>query len=194
MTTQAALIVIDVQQGFEDSEFWGQRDNPAAEANIVNLMDAWDAVGAPLVIVQHASLRPSPLLAGTAGYELKPVVAGRRHDLLVTKHVNSAFYGDVDLHAWLTEQGISEIILCGIQTNMCVETTARMGGNLGYSVTVALDACHTFDAVGPFGAMTATELSRATATSLSAGRFAAIESSETVIARTEAARLRRSAR
>ena len=62
--------------------------------------------------------------------------------------MNSAFYGDIDLHAWLTERGIGEIVVCGIQTNMCVETTARMAGNLGYDVTVALDATRTFDLAG----------------------------------------------
>lgn len=59
--------------------------------------------------------------------------------------MNSAFYDTPDLAAVLEEHGIQDLVICGIQTNMCVETTARMGGNLGYNVTVVLDATRTFD-------------------------------------------------
>ena len=52
----------------------------------------------------------------------------------MTKSVNSAFYGTPDLQARLRAAGIDQIVVCGIQTNMCVETTARMGGNLGFDV------------------------------------------------------------
>jgi nicotinamidase-related amidase len=85
----------------------------------------------------------------------------------VTKQVNSAFYGAPDLDAWLRQRGISSFALCGITTNHCVETTARMGGNLGYDVLFVLDACATFDREGPDGeVVTAEELTRATAASL----------------------------
>jgi nicotinamidase-related amidase len=88
--------------------------------------------------------------------------------------VNSAFYGSPDLDAWLSDHQISGIVVCGITTNHCCETTARMGGNLGYDVLFALDATHTFDRTGPDGrVMTADELARATATNLH-GEFATV--------------------
>jgi len=169
-----ALLVIDVQQAFEDSGYWGQRDNPECEANIAALIGLWRETGAPLVFVRHDSVEPgSPLAPGTPGNAFKDVVSGEP-DLLVTKHVNSAFYGDPDLHTWLRERGIGEIAVCGITTNHCVETTARMGANLGYDVLFALDATHTFDRSGPDGeVLSAGELARATATSLH-GEFATV--------------------
>ena len=103
--------------------------------------------------------------------------------MLVTKKVNSAFIGEPDLHGWLTDRGIGQIVVVGIQTNMCVETTSRMGGNLGYDVIVPIDATSTFDLTGPDGeVMTAEELKRATVTNLHGGGFATVTTTEAVLA------------
>jgi nicotinamidase-related amidase len=179
----AALIVIDVQQGFDDP-YWGERDNPDAEANIGRLVQAWADAARPIVLVRHDSRTPgSPLASGSPGNALKPVVADAPHDLFVTKHVNSAFYGEPDLQAWLGERGVRQLVICGIQTNQCVETTARMGGNLGYDVTLPIDATHTFDMAGPGGIrLSAEELARATAVNLDGGGFARVVSTDDVLA------------
>jgi nicotinamidase-related amidase len=184
MDDNAALIVIDVQQAFDDP-VWGDRDNLDAEANIGVLVDAWSAAGRPIVLVRHDSVEPgSPLASGTPGNAFKDVVADVPHELLVAKQVNSAFYGEPDLHGWLAARDIRQLVICGIQTNMCVETTARMAGNLGYDVTVPLDATHTFDLEGPGGVrLTADELARATAVNLEGGGFARVRSTAEVIAR-----------
>ncbi|KQX45684.1 MULTISPECIES: cysteine hydrolase family protein [unclassified Streptomyces] len=183
----AALVVIDVQKGFE-FDFWGRRDNPDAEGNIAALIDAWQETGRPVVFVRHDSPRAgSPLEPGTEGNAFKDFVEERRGkgsgpELFVTKSVNSAFYGEPDLDAWLKGAGIEQFVVVGIQTNMCNETTARMGGNLGYDVLFPLDAMHTFDLAGPFDwTQTAEELTRATAVSLHGGRFARVVTTEDVL-------------
>ncbi|MEW2531084.1 cysteine hydrolase family protein [Streptomyces sp. NPDC047071] len=185
----AALIVVDVQRGFEEVEYWGQRNNPEADANIAALIGAWQETGRPVVFVRHDSAKPdSPLRPGYAGNDFKEYVEERRGkgtggELLVTKSVNSAFYGTPDLDAWLRAAGISQFVVTGIQTNMCAETTARMGGNLGYDVLFALDATHTFDLEGPFGwRLGAEEIARATAVSLHGGGFAEVVTTENLIA------------
>lgn len=189
MTTSAAtpataLIVIDVQEGFNDPA-WGAPNNPAAEANIAALLDGWRAAGQPVVLVRHDSPKPgSPLAPGTPGNSFAAVLRGVQPVLVFGKSVNSAFHGEIDLQAWLTGRGIRRIVLAGIQTNMCVETTARLGGNLGYQVTVALDATRTFDLAGPDGTvLTADELTRATATNLHGGGFATIATTKNVLAK-----------
>ncbi|MEU3609678.1 cysteine hydrolase family protein [Streptomyces sp. NPDC035033] len=184
----AALIVVDVQKGFDDGGFWGRRDNPAAEGNMALLIDRWRETERPVVFVRHDSWQEeSPLAAGGAGNAFKDFVEERRGrgagpELLVTKTVNSAFYGEPDLDAWLRGAGVRQIVIVGIQTNMCNETTARMGGNLGYEVVFPLDAMHTFDLAGPFGwTATAEELTRATAVSLHGGRFARVVGTRDVL-------------
>jgi nicotinamidase-related amidase len=168
-----ALLVIDVQQGFSDP-FWGPRNNPDCEDNIAALIDSWRTANRPIVFVRHDSvLLDSPLRPGQSGNDLNPIVSGEP-DLLVTKHVNSAFYGEPDLHAWLQERGISRLAITGIQTNFCCETTARMAGNLGYDTLFVLDATHTFDLTAPDGSLIAAdELSRITAANLD-GEFARV--------------------
>ena len=176
---QHALVVIDVQQGFDDPA-WGRRDNPVCEANIALLVDAWRQAGRPVVIVRHDSTSPgSPLRPGQPGNDLRPGLSG---DVLITKSVNSAFYGDPDLHAWLTERGITRLTICGVTTNHCCETTARMAGNLGYDVTFVIDATHTFDRPAPDGSViTAEEISRVTAANLH-GEFANVVTTPSVLA------------
>ncbi len=178
----AALLVIDVQRAFEDTEYWGRRNNPDCEANVAALVGAWGERGHPVILVRHDSTEPaSPLRRGTPGNEFQSVLDGVRPALLVAKSTNSAFYGSPDLRDWLTRRGISDLVLCGITTNHCVETTARMAGNLGYDVTFVLDATHTFDRVGPDGrTVSAEDLTRATAASLH-GEFATVVSTAAII-------------
>ncbi len=95
-------------------------------------------------------------------------------DLVVRKTVNSSFHGAPDLDEWLRSSDVAGIVVCGITTNHCCETTARVGGNLGHDVLYALDATHTFDREAPDGTVvTADELARVTATNLH-GEFATV--------------------
>lgn len=176
----AALIVIDVQQGFR-SPRWGVRNNPDCEANIAQLLASWRERGWPVVFVRHDSREPdSPLRSGTRGNDLEPFLAGP-HDLLVVKHVNSAFHGDPDLHRWLAEHGLRSVAICGITTNHCCETTARVAGNFGYDTTFLLDATFTFDRPGLDGTMIpANELARVTAANLNQ-EFATVETTAALL-------------
>lgn len=163
---RTALLVVDVQVGMEDPR-WGPRNNPDCEANIARLIAAWREAGRPIVFVRHDSVNPdSPLRPGQPGNALKSIVSGTP-DLLVAKHVNSAFYGEPDLHAWLCERGVTGVAVTGIQTNFCCETTARMAGNLGYDTIFVLDATHTFDLPAYGGGMiSAEDVVRMTASNL----------------------------
>ncbi|MFO7548090.1 MAG: cysteine hydrolase family protein [Acidimicrobiia bacterium] len=181
MPAEAALLVIDVQQGMEDPS-WGPRNNLDMEANTSRLIVEWQRTGRPIILVRHDSTKTdSPLRPELPGNAFKPIVSGDP-DLLVTKSVNSAFYGDPDLHAWLQAREIDTVVVCGIQTNMCCETTARMAGNLGYATYFVLDATHTFDLVGPDGVtISADELARVTAANLH-GEFATVVATDDLVA------------
>lgn len=186
LTDPTALLVIDVQRGFDDPA-WGPRDNPACEANIAALLGAWRDRGWPVVFVRHDSTEDgSPLQPGQSGNDFKSVVTGDP-DLLVAKSTNSAFYGTPDLRAWLDDRGLRGVAVTGITTNHCCETTARMAGNLGYDVSFVIDATHCFDRTGPDGGrLDAATISRVTAANLH-GEFADVVTTESVLDRVRSA-------
>lgn len=83
-------------------------------------------------------------------------------------------HGTPDLDGWLRRQDLDGIVLAGITTNHCCETTARVGGNLGHQVLFALDATHAFDRMSPDGqVVSADDLAWVTATNLH-GEFATV--------------------
>jgi nicotinamidase-related amidase len=182
LSDDAVLVVVDVQRGFTDRDHWGERDNPGAEGNIASLLAEWRSRGRPVVFVRHDSADPSsPLHPSSPGNLFQDVVTGEP-DLLVRKSVNSSFHGDPDLHAWLQARGARQVVVCGITTNHCCETTARVAGNLGYDTFFVLDATHTFDRQAPDGDLVpAATLARITATNLH-GEFATVVSTAEVTA------------
>lgn len=170
----SVLVLIDIQEGFDD-ERWGERNNPDAEANIGSLVDEWTRQSRPIVRVRHASKNPnSPLAPKAPGHAYKPVVADLVPELEVVKNVHSAFLGQPDLGKWLQARGARQVVITGIQTNMCCETTARFAGDLGYDVLFAIDATHTFDVLTADGSVvTADQLTAVTAANLE-GNFARV--------------------
>jgi nicotinamidase-related amidase len=144
-----ALILIDIQKGFDDLQYWGgHRNNPDAEGNAALLLDFWRANRLPVFHVKHCSTNPGSRLAeGHPGYEFKKLVEPIASEPVIKKHVNSAFIG-TDLKEQLDKAGIKKIVLVGLTTDHCVSTTTRMAGNYGYNTFIVSDATATFDKTG----------------------------------------------
>ena len=176
-----ALVDIDVQKGFNDARYWGGRNNPNCEDNIPLLMAAWRLQEWPIIFVRHDSTDElSPLRPGLPGNEFKDVITGDP-DLLVVKSVHSALYGDPDMVKWLASHQIRSIAICGIQTNMCCETTARMASDQGLDVMFIIDATHTFDLQASDGTvLQARQLARTTEINLAAEFCQVVRTAELV--------------
>ncbi len=181
LDSNAALLVVDVQKGM-DHPARGRRNNPDAEENIVRLLMAWRDSGRPVFHIQHLSLEAGSLLAaGTEGAELKPEVRPMEGEPLLQKHVNSAFIG-TGLEDRLRAEGISTVVVTGLTTNHCVETTTRMAGNLGFDTYLVSDATATFDRRGPDGVLhSAEEIHEISLTNLHE-EFATIVTTDEVLA------------
>lgn len=170
----AALILIDIQQGFDDLKYWGARNNPGAEANAAALLQAFRNTGRPVFHVQHRSTNPvSPLRPGQPGCEFKPEVLPLPGETVIGKQVNSAFIG-TDLEARLRALDICTLVIAGLTTAHCVSTTTRMAGNLGFRVLLAADACATNAQTGYDGRIYDAETVHALALASLHGEFAKV--------------------
>lgn len=183
MPQDRVLVVVDVQVGFRDRDYWGPNGNPSALVNISALVSFWRENNLPIVFVKHNSKNPdSPLFSGNPGNQIEPELDGSR-DVVIQKSVNSAFYGTPDLHLWLAKRNFRNLVICGITTNRCCETTARMAGNLGYQTIFAIDATDAFDLTHQDGSITrASEVMRMTAANLD-GEFATVLTTREILER-----------
>jgi nicotinamidase-related amidase len=180
---RTALLVIDVQRGFDDP-CWGPRNNPAMESRLAELLAAWRARRQPVLHARHMSTVPnSPLRPGQRGNDFKVEAKPRMGEPVFEKSVNSCFIGTT-LDADLRRDGVTGLVLAGLTTNHCVSTTARMAGNLGYTTWVVSDACATFDRVGPDGVLYPAELVHGSALSDLHGEFATVVPTRTLVAQT----------
>jgi nicotinamidase-related amidase len=141
-----ALILIDIQNGFDDLAYWGgQRNNTDAEKKAAEILEHWRKKKLPVFFIRHDSTtKGSRLEPGQYGNTIKDVVKPLAQEVVVSKNVNSAFIG-TDLKQRLDAQRISTVVLVGLTTDHCVSTTARMAGNLDYHTYVVSDATATFD-------------------------------------------------
>ena len=150
-----ALLLIDVQVGVDDLFHWGgvtgRRNNPDAEKNMLDLLSAWRSQGLPVAFTLHDSVEEnSPLKLDLPSGDLKPGFTVGDDEISVVKHVNSGFVG-TSLHEDFTRLGISRLVIMGFFTNMCVETTVRMAGNMGYDTYLIPEGCATTNRVSPDG-------------------------------------------
>lgn len=150
ISPNTALVVIDVQKGFDNPK-WGVRNNLDAEENISRLLNDWRKEKLPVIHVQHCSSEDnSPLKPGQPGCEFKPEATPLTDEMIFKKSVNSAFIG-TNLEQHLRDKNITDIVIVGLTTDHCVSTTTRMAGNLGFNVLLVGDATATFDRAGSDG-------------------------------------------
>ncbi len=173
--TTTALLLIDVQKGVDVLNHWGgkrgRRNNPQAETNLRVLLDGWRAHGLPVFYTMHDSREQrSPLKIALATGNIKEGLEPRSGEIVVKKDVNSGFIG-TNLELMLQRRRIHRLVVAGFFTNMCVETTVRMAGNLGFDTYLAADACATTNRVDSDGVDHDPELVHAMAIASMDGEF-----------------------
>lgn len=170
-----ALILVDIQKGFYNLEYWGgQRNNPNAENNAAALLTIWREKKLPVIHVQHCSTNPaSPLNAANEGNAFQEIVMPAAGETIIKKNVNSAFIG-TNLEEQLVASGISTLVIAGLTTDHCISTTTRMAGNLGFETIVIADATATFNKKGHNGTNYPAQLIHETALASLHNEFAQI--------------------
>jgi len=185
-----ALLLIDVQSGVDDLGHWGgptgRRNNPNAEKNIGRLLRAWRANGLPVIFTRHDSRESaSPLRSDRPGFAFKSGLEPTPAELIIDKRANSAYTG-TGLEVELRRLRADRIVHVGFFTNMCVETTVRMSGNLGYDSYLVDEACFCTNRVGQSGTDFDPELIQETTVANLHGEFCTNIAMEDALALTEA--------
>jgi nicotinamidase-related amidase len=175
-----ALILIDLQNAIDDPK-WGRRGNPQAEDNAARLLAAWRAGRHKIIHIRHDStLATSPYRPGQPGNEFKSAVAPLAGEAVVAKQATSAFI-NTTLEADLEAGGHTTLVVCGVLTQNSVEATVRHGGNLGFRIVVAEDACAATDVVDLLGRVWMAEDVHALSLANLNGEYADISDTATLV-------------
>ncbi|MBN8756393.1 MULTISPECIES: cysteine hydrolase family protein [Variovorax] len=173
---KTCLIVIDAQESFRQRAYWNEGLAAAYLGAQNALIEGCAVAGLPIVRVFHTD-EPSDAsnpFAVESGH-VRPI-AGLAHfeaAATFTKHRHSALVNS-GLDIWLTQNGIGRLIVSGIRTEQCCETTTRHASDLGWEVDYVTDATLTFDMIQPDGRpLPAADIKARTATVLH-GRFATV--------------------
>jgi nicotinamidase-related amidase len=176
-TSDTALLVIDAQESFRQrADEWAATANPQVIDNVARLVEHAREVGDQVIWITHADPGSGGVFDPDQGFvrvfaELDP------HDdePALTKTTVNAFTS-TDLEEQLHRSGIRRVVVCGIRTEQCCETTARVAGDLGFDVDYVTDATTTsgIAATGDLAAVSGADIMRRTESILSARGFATI--------------------
>jgi nicotinamidase-related amidase len=177
---QTALLVVDAQESFRHRPYWSDADAPDFVRRLQSLIDGCVGRNVPVVQIFHTEDTGAFSMSGGYVTTLEPVKANP--DVVFYKRYHSALAG-TPLSAWLNQRGIRRLIVSGIRTEQCCETTARHAFDSGFEVDFVTDATLTFAMTSPRTVRTfaAAELKERTELVLG-GRFARIATVEEALA------------
>ena len=181
MTT--ALIVIDVQESFRQDEAWAHIDTPDIAERIAPLVAHARATGDDVIWVLHAEPGSGDEFDPALGHvRLLPGLKPDAGEPTLVKTSHNAFT-TTNLAQLLVQRGVTEVVITGIRTEQCCETTARVASDLGYDVRFVLDATATdpLPLWDGSGTLTPAQVKERTASALQ-GRFAEVVTAEQVLA------------
>ncbi len=142
MDQQTALLVIDVQQALCSGEFKAF-ESERVIARINSVARKFRVAGAPVVMIQHES-QGELLDFGTEGWQLAEGLDVKPTDVFLRKKATDSFH-QTELHALLQERGVKNLVICGFQSEFCVDTTTRRALALGYPVVLVADGHSTLN-------------------------------------------------
>lgn len=171
-----ALLVIDAQESFRHRPYFTERDMPAYLAAQNALIGECVKRGIPIMRICHVdgedvASNPFAMASG----HIKPIAGLQPFEAAASFHKSrhSALIG-TGLDVWLRQRGINRLIISGIRTEQCCETTARHASDMGYTVDYVADATLTFDMQHLDGSELKAPEIKARTTAVLAGRFATI--------------------
>ena len=143
---KTALIVIDFQNDYFDKGTMTVVGSDIASENARLLLDRFRADSLPIIHIQHIATRPTAtfFLPNTKGVEIHDNVKPLEQEKIIVKHYPNSFR-ETELLDYLKSKNITDLIICGMMTHMCVDATARAAKDFGFNIVLIGDACATRD-------------------------------------------------
>ena len=139
---KTALLIIDVQNCmFNPAE--PVYNSTVLLERLLWLINQARASDTPVIYVQHNGPTGAPHAPGEPGWAIHPAIAPQAGETIVQKTTPDSFY-QTTLKAELAAKGIEQLVIAGIQTDYCVDTTCRRAASEGYNVTLVSDAHSTW--------------------------------------------------
>ena len=140
-----ALLIIDVQNDYFEGGACELHNAREAEDHIIDLIKESRELGRHIIYIKHINqLDDDFFVEGTYGCEISERVKPLPTDTVIIKYCPNSFLG-TELNDCLRSLGVEKLIVCGMMTHMCVDTTVRAAMDHGYEVTLVADACATKD-------------------------------------------------
>ncbi|MBP1126363.1 MULTISPECIES: cysteine hydrolase family protein [Pseudomonas] len=141
-----ALILIDIQNDYFPQGKWPLVDVDAAADKAAQVLQAFRQAGDAVIHVRHEfTAEDAPFFTpGSEGAQLHPKALNEGSEPVVLKHFVNAFR-ETDLRALLERRSITDVVVVGSMSHMCIDAGVRAAADLGYKVTVIHDACATRD-------------------------------------------------
>jgi nicotinamidase-related amidase len=145
---EIALVLVDIQNDY----FPGGRNplyNPEKAAENAKIaLELFRNKNLPIIHIQHISLQEGAtfFLPDTDGKEIHNSVRPMNNEIVLIKHKPDSFF-QTGLHESLEKMGIKRIVVCGMMSHMCIDTTVRSAKNYVYDVLLLSDACTTKDLI-----------------------------------------------
>ncbi len=143
MNTHKALIVIDMQNDYYPGGRMELDRIEETHTNTLSLIKYARKRNMPIYFIQHLADTNAPFFAeGTSGADLYEGLPISPDDTIITKHYPNSFR-ETTLLKKLSKHAITDLLICGAMTHMCIDTSVRAAYDLGYHVTLIGDACAT---------------------------------------------------
>ncbi|MDO5088276.1 MAG: cysteine hydrolase family protein [Leptotrichiaceae bacterium] len=139
-----ALIIIDVQNDYFPNGKSELFQSEEVLEKIIQILKYFRKNGFPVYYIKHISKKEGAgfFLPNTKGAEIHEKIRPLSKEKVIVKHFHNSFF-KTELHKELQKDSINELVICGMMTHMCVDTTVRAGKDLGYNIILIEDGCTT---------------------------------------------------
>jgi len=141
-----ALLIIDIQNDYFDKGAMSLVGSDNASNNAKLILERFRTDGLPVIHIKHIATRPTAtfFLPDTKGAEIHDNVKPTGDEKVIVKHYPNSFR-ETELLDYLKSKNITDLVICGMMTHMCVDATVRAAKDYGFNITLISDACATRD-------------------------------------------------